>query len=377
MRFPPPEVKASWPEPNYVDPERRGNESIVIQGILVALVTLFVSIRLYARIAITKSGIGLDDVLIVISAIVGLGLTAGVILAIHNYGFDIHVWDLPPEDSITSRKVSWASMVLYLTSSSLTKMSILVFYLRILVAKKDKLVTKITLGAMIIYYVAFLIVLFLQCRPLQYYWEILIPDAKGTCLEEGIHMVTAGAINLIFDLLIFTIPLRSLFLLKIRTTQKLQVISLFSAGLIVIAAATMRLYYNVVVFLQTYDVSWHGYVAWVWAAVEVHVSIICACVPSCRAFFASWTVKVSSKNRSGAGGTYPSKPGGRSFNNLDVEEDARLTSVKMGSMARVEAGSMRSGVSGESEETREGVRVQMEVLQYHEGVGGKSGSGTV
>lgn len=188
-------------------------------------------------------------------------------------------------------------------------------------------------------------------------------------------MVTAGVLNLIFDLIIFGIPLRSLFLLKIRTTQKLQVIALFSAGLVVIAAASIRLYYNVVVFLRTYDVSWYGYVAWLWAAIEVHVSIICACVPSCRAFFASWTVRGSSKNRSGAGGTYPSRPGGRSFNNLDVEEDARLTSVKMGSMAKVEAGSMRSGVSGGSEETREGVRVQMEVLQYHEGVGDKRGGG--
>ncbi|OBT89070.1 hypothetical protein VE02_01965 [Pseudogymnoascus sp. 03VT05] len=372
MRFPPPEVMATWPKPNYIDPVRRGNESIIIQAVLVALVTLFVSIRLYARLAITKAGIGLDDVIIVISAIVGLGLTAGVILAIHNYGWDIHVWDLPPKDSITSRKVSWASMLLYLTSSSLTKISILVFYLRILVEKKDKLITKITLGAMIIYYVVFLIVLFAQCRPLPYYWEILIPGAKGTCLDEGVHMVTAGVLNVIFDLIIFAIPLRSLFTLKIRTTQKLQVISLFSAGLIVIAAASIRLYYNVVVFLQTYDVSWYGYVAWLWAAVEVHVSIICACVPSCRAFFASWTVRGSSKNRSGQG-TYPSKPGGRSFNNLDAEEDARLTSVKMGSMARVEAGSVKSGVSGESEETREGVRVQMEVLQYHEGVGDKRG----
>jgi hypothetical protein len=69
MRFPPPEVMATWPEPNYVDPVRRGNESIIIQAVLVALVTLFVSIRLYARLVITKAGIGLDDVLIVMAAV--------------------------------------------------------------------------------------------------------------------------------------------------------------------------------------------------------------------------------------------------------------------------------------------------------------------
>lgn len=55
-------------------------------------------------------------------------------------------------------------MILYLTSSSLTKISILVFYLRILVAKKDKLITKITLIAMVLYYIVLLLILILQCR---------------------------------------------------------------------------------------------------------------------------------------------------------------------------------------------------------------------
>ena len=185
---------------------------------------------------------------------------------------------------------------------------------------------------------------------LKYYWEILIPGAKGTCIDESIHMIGAGVVSLLFDIIIFVIPLRTLFTLKIRTTQKLQVIALFSAGLVVIAAASIRLYYNVVVFLDTYDVSWYGYFAWMWAVIEVHVSIICACVPSCRAFFASWTARVSSKGTRGA--TYPSAPG-RSYNH--IEEDATaLTSVKMGSVTRMEAGSLKSGVSRESEEERGG-----------------------
>lgn len=175
-------------------------------------------------------------------------------------------------------------------------------------------------------------------------------------------MVTAGAINVILDIIIFVIPLRSLLKLKIRTSQKLQVISLFSAGLVVIAAAAVRMYYNILVFLDTYDVSWYGYVAWLWAAVEVHLSIICTCVPSCRAFFTSWN---RHSTRGSRGTTNPSAHG-RSYSN--IEEDARrLTSVKMGSVAKAAAGSLRSGVSGDSEEVKEGIRVQMEVMQYHEG----------
>lgn len=67
MRSPPPEVLASWPKPNYVDPQRRGNEGVIVQAILVVLVTAIVIIRLYARIVITRAGIGLDDAMIIIS----------------------------------------------------------------------------------------------------------------------------------------------------------------------------------------------------------------------------------------------------------------------------------------------------------------------
>jgi hypothetical protein len=67
MRSPPPDVLASWPKPNYIDPERRGNESVIVQSILVVLVTTILIIRLYARIVITRAGIGLDDTMIIIA----------------------------------------------------------------------------------------------------------------------------------------------------------------------------------------------------------------------------------------------------------------------------------------------------------------------
>ncbi|KFY36082.1 hypothetical protein V494_05344 [Pseudogymnoascus sp. VKM F-4513 (FW-928)] len=367
MRSPPPEVLASWPKPNYVDPERRGNASVVVQSILVVLVTAFLAIRLYARIIITRAGIGLDDAMIIISWAFAMGLTASVLLAIKRYGWDIHVWDLPPSDMVTSRKISWASMVLYITTASLTKTSILIFYLRILVSKFDKMVTKITFVFVAAYYVAAFLVLFLQCRPLEHYWEILIPGSVGTCVDEGIHMITTSSFNVLMDIVIFLIPLRSLFALRIRTTQKIHLISLFSAGLLVIVAATVRLVYIVIIMQETYDVSWYGYIGWLWAAIEVHVSLICACVPSCRAFFVAWnrgSTKGGSKT-AGTGGTYPSA--GRSYNNID-EDVMGLTDMRLGSQAIVSARSRsrRSESEEDSVEGRKGVTVQMEVLQYEE-----------
>lgn len=61
------EVIATWPIPNYVDPERRGPANMIVQFILIALSTILVACRLYARLAITRARIGLDDIAIVIA----------------------------------------------------------------------------------------------------------------------------------------------------------------------------------------------------------------------------------------------------------------------------------------------------------------------
>lgn len=67
MRFPPPEVTATWPEPTYINPERRGDANMIVQIILVTIATAFVAIRIYARLVITRARIGLDDGIIIIS----------------------------------------------------------------------------------------------------------------------------------------------------------------------------------------------------------------------------------------------------------------------------------------------------------------------
>lgn len=63
-----------------------------------------------------------------------------------------------------TRKVSWINMIFYICTSSFTKMSILVFYLRILVAKADKMITKMVLAAVVAYFIAITVVLFAQCQ---------------------------------------------------------------------------------------------------------------------------------------------------------------------------------------------------------------------
>ena len=66
MRFPPPEVIASWPKPNYSDSVTRGNDLSIINIVFGILCTLAVFIRLHVRLVMSRTA-GADDILIVLS----------------------------------------------------------------------------------------------------------------------------------------------------------------------------------------------------------------------------------------------------------------------------------------------------------------------
>ena len=66
MRQIPASVILSFPAPNYVDPETRGDALIVTNSIFISFVAIAMSARLYTRVFITKC-FGLDDVLAILA----------------------------------------------------------------------------------------------------------------------------------------------------------------------------------------------------------------------------------------------------------------------------------------------------------------------
>lgn len=50
MRFPPPEVRAHWPKPNYTDPVTRGPGLMIVELTLVPIALTCVLLRLWIRI---------------------------------------------------------------------------------------------------------------------------------------------------------------------------------------------------------------------------------------------------------------------------------------------------------------------------------------
>ncbi|KAL2168924.1 hypothetical protein VTG60DRAFT_6694 [Thermothelomyces hinnuleus] len=117
----------------------------------------------------------------------------------------------------------------------------------------------------------------LLCSPVSSYWDLFRGDRD--CISEAGTLLAQASTTALADFIVWVLPMPWLYRAKLPLRQRLAVITLFSFGLLVVVAACIRAYWIHFVVQETYDVTWHGIHLWMWTAVEVHLGIICACVP--------------------------------------------------------------------------------------------------
>lgn len=64
----PPEVRATWPKPNYSNPESRRGALLGVEIVLLFITVLVMALRMYTRKVIRKS-VGLDDWLMTLATV--------------------------------------------------------------------------------------------------------------------------------------------------------------------------------------------------------------------------------------------------------------------------------------------------------------------
>lgn len=68
MRQPPPDVVASWPAPNYINPETRGPALVIVELLAMSISTICLGLRFYARAYIMRN-VDWDDWLMLSAAV--------------------------------------------------------------------------------------------------------------------------------------------------------------------------------------------------------------------------------------------------------------------------------------------------------------------
>lgn len=96
-------------------------------------------------------------------------------------------------------------------------------------------------------------------------------------------LVTANIFKVFFDVLITTLPIPLVARMRLGQKQKYGVLILFSLGYVVTAAGSLRTYYTYLALTSKLgDLTWYQYPAFLAAAVENDLAIICACIPTLR-----------------------------------------------------------------------------------------------
>ncbi|KAM0182246.1 hypothetical protein ACHAPF_001135 [Botrytis cinerea] len=262
MQLPSPEILASWPIPNYDNPETRG---------------------LYTRLGMSKT-FGLDDWLILAAMVPSTAFAILAILANRKFHFNRHVWDVPLTEVTFGLQYVIITQIVFTLAQTLTKCSMLALYYRILSSgQKFKIITIAAAIIIAIQGLIFIIVTIFQCRPPSHYWLITFAP-QPECINETVHVTVAGVINTVTDFIVVVFPIPKMLQLQMSRRQRIIIIVLFGAGFLVCVAGAVRSYYTYVELVSP-DITWNTYYVWISGTVELYVGIIGASIPATKPFF--------------------------------------------------------------------------------------------
>lgn len=111
-------------------------------------------------------------------------LTNAFLMSSYNYGLGRHMYYLKPEQILRTHKWLWAAEPTNLFAVFLVRLSISLFFLRLIPPRKIYVWTIWgTIAGLVISDVLVSINYFFQCRPIRKVWE---PAAPGKCFSEGV-----------------------------------------------------------------------------------------------------------------------------------------------------------------------------------------------
>ncbi|PGH31228.1 hypothetical protein GX50_06013 [[Emmonsia] crescens] len=329
MFYIPPEIRATWPTPNYDNPETRGPGLIITVLLFHIIGSTMVALRCYTRTRITFS-FGIDDIWILLTIIPSTGLATCVLTANINYGWDRHVWDLEAHKFKPGMHLATACYVFFAIATATTKLSLLAFYRRLLSPishKSYKWVILVMEILAILSGLAYASGMPFLCNPIGAAWDFTPPLYRPAydyhCVDRFAVTFAASIGNTLLDLLTMLLPIPIAWQLRLPIRQRLAVIGIFCLGAIVVVASCIKTRYIVSAIGESYDEQFDAYPLWIMSIVEIDLGIICASAPALRPLVSRYMPKVfgsMSRSRSSR------RPMPLSLNSVDPSDRSRYLS---------------------------------------------------
>ncbi|KAH9902325.1 integral membrane protein [Xylariomycetidae sp. FL2044] len=258
------------------------SEETTVIGVSIAfgiLTAIAITLRVWARSWLVKS-FGADDALICIAAILSWALMIDIIFAVH-HGLGQHfpeVMKLGRGNGEAYSFTIWLAFILYNAALGFIKTSVLALYMRL----GDETLRLLAIGMMVVVTCqsgANIIALIFQCVPVEAAWDLdYRPDEKRCINIATFYLVTAG-INIVTDILTYTLPIRLILRLQMPLRQKIALIVVLGLGLFACISSGIRIAF-IPRLLYSYDVTWVLTGAMTWSVVEVNIGILATSIPT-------------------------------------------------------------------------------------------------
>ncbi|KAJ9485275.1 hypothetical protein VN97_g8071 [Penicillium thymicola] len=262
---------------------------------IVFLVTTpaFVAIRLWSR-AKSKSGLGLDDWTILVSSMFAV-IVMSFMLAACTYGFGQHIANITTPHRLMTMKLFFVSQAFYKLTMNMTKMSILMLYLRIFIQRWFRIVCYVLLVIITSYMVGAFFASVFQCTPVARAWNKTIP---GSCINITTNWYANAGFSIATDIIILTLPMYPLYKSKIILKRKIALMIIFALGAFVVVTSIVRMQTldfsstspdptcerphilsELLLLRHLRDTFTDDIASSVWTMLEENVAITCACLP--------------------------------------------------------------------------------------------------
>lgn len=155
----------------------------------------------------------------------------------------------------TSQQGLYIGGFIYPTVIATIKISVLAMYYRIFPTKFIKWGFIGLGGFTAAWWLVVALVTIFQCSPIRAAWVLTLQPSvnpSSKCIDNNAFFIGNGVPNIVTDLCIMVLPLREVYKLHIRTSQKIALGGVFLLGALVIVSSIIKLTVTVKLFSQAH-----------------------------------------------------------------------------------------------------------------------------
>ncbi|PLB50436.1 hypothetical protein P170DRAFT_381115, partial [Aspergillus steynii IBT 23096] len=246
--------------------------------VFVILTPIVVATRLLGRQYLSGQ-IGPDDWIILTSCVFAETVSIQMIV-VCRWAFGKHEDDVSKELLIRTLKLYFIAQILYKINIGLSKISILLLYLRLFIQRWFVITCWTWIVIITAFTLSTVVSSIFQCSPVQYAFDKSSPD-QGSCINLTAFWYANAAFNIFSDLALVALPVPVISRLQLPLRLKLILCCIFAVGAFVCITSILRIT-TLDIATSYLDITWNSIDSSKWTVIESNLGIISACLPALR-----------------------------------------------------------------------------------------------